>query len=223
MNLIKPIPPIEYVHAMRTALPEYTDPDDTAAALLLRDHLAYEVYSLNLKEFSRPEYLHRAAKSIGWRFMTPDPASDFGCHVVKSTSCRLLAVARTPDVNIAFHRLHQIEELLMRKPSPRWQRLRGDFELRGFRIPSLLMEGVWLHRRPKGAQDRDTDFFVPCIGFTEAKSNEWAWKLELLEPYSPEELLKEIGEASRKRLEQQKELYAAPAQPIDLEAKGAAL
>src|SRR5689334_18046522 len=102
MNLIKPTAPVEYVYAMRAALPEFADPDDPAAALLLRDHVAYEVYSLNLNEFSNPEDLQRAAKSIGWRFMTPNPAGDMACHVAKSTDYRLLAVARTPDVHLAF-------------------------------------------------------------------------------------------------------------------------
>lgn len=207
MNLVKPVPPVEYVFAMQSGLAEFTDPDDTAAALLRRNHVAYEVYTLNLQKFLKPEDLEIASTSLGWRFMTADPAGDMACHMPKSASLRILGVARTRDVHVALHRLRELEQRAIRKLTARWQRVpEHDFELRGLRIPSMLIEGVWLHRPKQHPRDMDTDFLVPCLGFVNARGEGWSWELESLEPYSPKEFLDKIRDACKKRLVQKQEL-----------------
>jgi hypothetical protein len=196
MKLIKPIAPTEYVCAMRTGLAQFVDPDDTSAALLLQNHEAYEVYSLNLVEFAKHKDLGKAATSVGWRFLTADPTGDMGCHVGGSGRPQIIAVARTPDVHVAFHRLREMEDLIQRRTSSRWVTAAKQpyFELRGLRIPSLLIEGVWLHRPRRNGLDA-SDFLVPCLGFTKAEGADWRRELELLEPYSPDDFLKAIAGA----------------------------
>jgi len=98
MKLIKPPVPAEYLWAMRSGLPEFVDPDDAAAAVFLQNHHAYEVFSLDVVKFASTKKLQKSVSSLGWRFMTLDPAGDMGCHVGGSTSPKLLSIARTPDV-----------------------------------------------------------------------------------------------------------------------------
>lgn len=210
MNLVKPVPPVEYVCAMQSGLAEFTDPDDTAADLLRRNHVAYEVYTLNLQKFLTPEDLETASTSVGWRFLTADPAGDMACHIPKSASPQILGVARTRDVHVALHRLRELEQRAVAKLTARWRRVpEQDFELRGLRIPSMLIEGVWLHRSKQHPRDMDTDFLVPCLGFLNATGEGWSWELESLEPYSPKEFLDQTRDARTKRLVEKQELRSS--------------
>lgn len=229
MNLIRPIPPAEYVYALRRGLAEFVDPGDTAAAQLLQNHEAYEVYSLNLDEFLQKKGdLNQAATPVGWRFLTADPMCDLVCHVGGSAPRKIVAVARTPDVHIAFHRVRQLEDLIHKPPTDEWKKVveQPEFELRGLRIPSLLIEAVWLRSCKKDGRDAANDFLIPCMGFTHSKGVakdtgrlqrvEWGWELVLLRPYGPKEFLKEISESVKVRLDRQKALYSKLAAVVPL-------